>query len=81
MVVRHHHEMLDGSGYPDGLKGDAIRDIVRLITVCDVYAALVERRLYRPPQTAREALRILHGMDGKLDADLVRAFARSVAGI
>ena len=79
-VVRHHHEMLDGSGYPDGLKGDAIPDIVRLITVCDVYAALVERRPYRPPLPATEAIRILHGMHGKLDGDLVRAFARSVAG-
>ena len=79
-VVRHHHEMLDGSGYPDGLKGDAIPDIVRLITVCDVYAALVERRPYRPPLPAAEAMRILHGMKGKLDGYLVRAFERSVAG-
>ncbi|MCJ2054369.1 HD-GYP domain-containing protein [Methylobacterium sp. J-070] len=79
-VVRHHHEMLDGSGYPDGLKGAAITDTVRLITVCDVYAALVERRPYRPPLPAVEAMRILHGMEGKLDGDLVRAFARSVAG-
>ena len=79
-VVRHHHEMLDGSGYPDGLKGDAIADIVRLITVCDVYAALVERRPYRPPLPAAEAVRILYGMDGKLDMALVRAFERSVAG-
>jgi putative nucleotidyltransferase with HDIG domain len=79
-VVRHHHEMLDGSGYPDGLKGEAIRDIVRLITVCDVYAALVERRPYRPPMPAAKAMEILYGMDGKLDIALVRAFERSVAG-
>ncbi|MDP4003216.1 HD-GYP domain-containing protein [Methylobacterium sp. NEAU K] len=79
-VVRHHHELLDGSGYPDGLAGDAIDDIVRLITVCDVYAALVERRPYRAPMPAAEALKILKGMDGKLDAALVRAFERSVAG-
>ena len=79
-VVRHHHELLDGSGYPDGLSGDAIDDIVRLITVCDVYAALVERRPYRAPMPAAEAVRILHGMDGKLDRALVRAFERSVAG-
>ncbi|MGH1575375.1 HD-GYP domain-containing protein [Methylobacterium sp. P31] len=79
-VVRHHHEMLDGSGYPDRLRGNAIADIVRLITVCDVYAALVERRPYRPPMPASEALRILYGMTGKLDMDLVRAFERSVAG-
>ena len=79
-VVRHHHELLDGSGYPDGLVGDAIDDIVRLITVCDVYAALVERRPYRAPMSAAAAMAILHGMDGKLDRALVRAFERSVAG-
>ncbi|CAM2827347.1 hypothetical protein JHFBIEKO_1807 [Methylobacterium mesophilicum] len=79
-VVRHHHELLDGSGYPDGLAGDAIDDIVRLITVCDVYAALVERRPYRAPMPAAAAMAILHGMDGKLDRALVRAFERSVAG-
>ena len=79
-VVRHHHEMLDGSGYPDGLAGAAIPDVVRLITVCDVYAALVERRPYRPPMPVAEAMQILHGMVGKLDGDLVRAFERSVAG-
>ncbi|MCJ2057883.1 HD domain-containing protein [Methylobacterium sp. J-048] len=79
-VVRHHHELLDGSGYPDGLAGDAIEDIVRLITICDVYAALVERRPYRAPMPAAEAMAILHGMDGKLDGALVRAFERSVAG-
>lgn len=78
-VVRHHHEMLDGSGYPDGLKGEAIRDIVRLITVCDVYAALVERRPYRAPMPSAKAMEILYGMEGKLDIDLVRAFERSVA--
>ena len=79
-VVRHHHEMLDGSGYPDGLRGGEIPDIVRLITVCDVYAALAERRPYRPPLPAAEAMAILHGMAGRLDAALVRAFERTVVG-
>lgn len=79
-VVRHHHELLDGSGYPDGLAGGAIDDIVRLITVCDVYAALVERRPYRASMPAAAAMAILHSMDCKLDRALVRAFERSVAG-
>lgn len=79
-VVRHHHEMLDGSGYPDGLRGEAIPDIVRLITICDVYAALIERRPYRAPMPAADALGILDGMAGKLDPILVRAFARTAAG-
>ncbi|WP_267355879.1 MULTISPECIES: HD-GYP domain-containing protein [unclassified Methylobacterium] len=79
-VVRHHHEMLDGSGYPDGLRGEAIPDIVRLITICDVYAALVERRPYRAPLPAVAAMGILRGMEGKLDPILVQAFARAVDG-
>lgn len=78
-VVRSHHEMLDGSGYPDGLRGDEIRDLVRLVTVCDIYAALIERRPYRAPMEDRQAYDVLTRMTGQLDADLVRAF-RPVTG-
>lgn len=73
-VVRSHHEMLDGSGYPDGLSGNAIPDLVRLVTVCDVYGALIEERPYRAPMASTEAYKILAGMTGRLDGDLVRAF-------
>src|SRR5262249_38511531 len=48
-VVLHHHEFLDGTGYPEGLSGKQISDIVRLTTIVDVYAALVENRAYRIP--------------------------------
>lgn len=73
-VVRSHHELLDGSGYPDGLWGDAIPDLVRLITICDIFGALIERRPYRAPMSGVEALTILEEMGDKLDRDLVRAF-------
>jgi putative nucleotidyltransferase with HDIG domain len=73
-VVRSHHEYLDGSGYPDGLRGAEIPDLVRLITVCDIYAALIEARPYKAPKSAGEAYAILRQMGAKLDADLVRAF-------
>uniref|UniRef100_UPI00226B7FF4 HD-GYP domain-containing protein n=1 Tax=Methylobacterium sp. GC_Met_2 TaxID=2937376 RepID=UPI00226B7FF4 len=73
-AVRSHHEMLDGSGYPDGLRGWEIPDFVRLVTVCDVYGALVERRSYRAPMSGGEAYNILRGMVGQLDGDLTRAF-------
>ena len=46
-VVLHHHEFLDGTGYPNGLNGNQISDIVRLTTIVDIYAALVEKRAYR----------------------------------
>ncbi|HKG81693.1 MAG TPA: HD domain-containing phosphohydrolase [Beijerinckiaceae bacterium] len=79
-AVRHHHEMLDGSGYPDGLRGSEISDLVRLLTICDIYAALTERRPYKPPLPTDSKLRILAEMRDKLDPDLVPAFADSVRG-
>ena len=76
--VRHHHEYLDGSGYPDGLTGSQISDLVRLLTISDIFAALVESRPYRPSMSRHDAYKILCDMDGKLEGALVRAF-RSVA--
>ncbi|MGW5961063.1 HD-GYP domain-containing protein [Methylorubrum thiocyanatum] len=73
-VVRSHHEMLDGSGYPDGLVGDAICDLVRLVTVCDIFGALIERRSYKPPMENAAAYAMLQGMMGRLDPVLVTAF-------
>ncbi|WP_018263158.1 HD-GYP domain-containing protein [Methylobacterium sp. WSM2598] len=73
-VVRHHHEMLDGSGYPDGLSGRAIGDLVRLVTICDIFSALTERRPYRAPMAAEEAWAVMERMGPKLDAALLAAF-------
>jgi putative nucleotidyltransferase with HDIG domain len=77
-AVRSHHEYLDGSGYPDGLRGEQIPDVVRIITICDVYAALIERRSYRPPMPPEEAYAILREMGPKLDAALLHAFRQVV---
>ncbi len=63
-VVRSHHEMLDGSGYPDGLRAPEIPDLVRLVTICDIYGALIERRPYRAPMQGGEAYDILRSMTG-----------------
>ncbi|KRR05321.1 hypothetical protein CQ12_19850 [Bradyrhizobium jicamae] len=76
--VRHHHEYLDGSGYPDGLKAAEISDLVRLLTISDIFAALIESRPYRPPMPRPDAYQILCGMEGKLEGSLVKAF-RNVA--
>lgn len=73
-VVLRHHELLDGSGYPDGLSGSQIGDLVRLITICDIYAALIEQRPYKQPMPPARAFEILQDMGGKLEAALVRAF-------
>ncbi|MEH2586992.1 HD-GYP domain-containing protein [Bradyrhizobium sp. AZCC 1721] len=74
--VKHHHEYLDGSGYPDGLKASQISDLVRLLTISDIFAALVESRPYRPPMPRQDAYQILCGMEGKLEGALVRAFRK-----
>lgn len=78
--VRSHHEYLDGSGYPDGLRGAEIDDLTRIITISDIYAALVERRPYKSQKRPQEALLILEAMAlaGKLEPALVRAFGNSV---
>src|ERR1700676_813677 len=73
-VVLHHHEFLDGSGYPDGLRGDRISDIVRLTTIVDIYSALVEARAYRVPFTHAKAFAIMEQMKDKLDPHLLQAF-------
>ena len=76
--VRHHHEYLDGSGYPDGLTAPQISDLVRMLTISDIFAALIESRPYRPAMPRQTAYKILRGMDGKLELALVKAF-RNVA--
>jgi putative nucleotidyltransferase with HDIG domain len=75
-VVLRHHELLDGTGYPDGLSGPQISDLVRLVTICDIYAALIERRPYKKPMEPAQAFNILQEMEGKLEGALVRAFAK-----
>jgi putative nucleotidyltransferase with HDIG domain len=75
-VVLQHHELLDGSGYPAGLAGAEIGDLVRLVTICDIYAALVERRPYRPALEPLQAFKVLQQMENRLEGALVRAFER-----
>lgn len=73
-LVVHHHEYLDGSGYPHGLSGSEISDLVRIMTICDIFSALLERRAYKPPLAADVAYQMLLDMGDKLDTDLVREF-------
>jgi putative nucleotidyltransferase with HDIG domain len=73
-AVRHHHEYLDGSGYPDRLGAADIADLVRILTISDIFAALIEDRRYKPPMSRAQAFDILTGMRGKLEMPLVTAF-------
>jgi putative two-component system response regulator len=74
-IVRSHHERLDGSGYPDGLVGDAIPRVVRIVSVADVATALREDRPHRrawPRERVREYLKRHAGI--RLDAAAVNAW-------
>lgn len=74
-MVKYHHEKLDGTGYPMGLKGDEIPLEARIIAVADVFHALVSDRPYRKGMSLEKACAILKEGAGKhLDADLVRRF-------
>jgi HD-GYP domain-containing protein (c-di-GMP phosphodiesterase class II) len=78
--VRSHHERLDGSGYPDGLRGEAIPLEARIIAVADVYDALTSRRPYRDAWSPAQALATVEAEAGtKLDARCVAALRRVLA--
>jgi len=80
-IIRHHHEHVDGSGYPDGLWGPEIPLAARIVAVCDAYDALVSDRAYRPGRSSTEALGVLRAGAGKQwDTKLVEVFAQEVAG-
>ena len=59
--VRHHHEYLDGSGYPDALTAPKISDLVRLLTISDIFSALIERRPYKPAMSRQMLTRFCAG--------------------
>lgn len=74
-IVRYHHEHWDGSGYPEGLKGEEIPMLARILTVADVYDALTSDRPYRKSLTLIEAKSIMLNSKRKsLDPDLVDLF-------
>jgi putative nucleotidyltransferase with HDIG domain len=73
-MVVHHHEYLDGSGYPHGLEAHQLSDLVRMMTIADVFGALIERRSYKAPMAGAEAYQILENMGQRLDRDLLREF-------
>lgn len=79
-AVKHHHEALDGSGYPDGLRGAAITPLTRILTVCDIYAALIERRAYKEEKTPEQAISVLIdlALRSKVDYAMVRHLAEAV---
>lgn len=74
-AVKHHHEHFDGSGYPDGLKGDKIPLLARILQIADVWDALTSNRSYRAAMTDQKARQIMRDEAGTtMDPDLVKSF-------
>lgn len=75
LVIRHHHEHFDGSGYPDALKGEAIPIAARLFSVVDAFDAMTSDRPYRKALSFDEAAdRLRAGVNTQFDPDVVNAF-------
>jgi len=75
-IIRYHHEKLDGSGYPDGLKGEQVPNVARIMAIVDVYDALTTTRSYRAALTPDVAFSILEeeSRKGWWDPDILDAF-------
>jgi putative two-component system response regulator len=74
-ICRHHHERFDGKGYPDGLTGEAIPLAARILSIVDVYDALVNSRIYKPAFPHEEAVRLItDGAGTQFDPGIIDAF-------
>src|SRR4029078_921669 len=73
-IIRNHHERWDGTGYPDGLAGEAIPLAARILCVADVYDALTTPRSYRPGLTHARAAEIMRSSPGQFDPQLLETF-------
>ena len=80
-IVRHHHERMDGHGYPDGLSNEEIPVLSRIIAVADAYNAMTSDRPYRDAMPSRVArLRLAQAVETQFDTSVVAAFEAILAG-
>ena len=81
-IIRHHHEKLDGTGYPDGLKGEAIPVTARVLQIVDVYDALTTKRPYKRALPVAEALAVMdeETQKGWWDRNIFAEFLQMIAG-
>jgi putative nucleotidyltransferase with HDIG domain len=74
-IAAQHHEKLDGTGYPNGLKGSDLNELARMAAIVDVFGALTDLRVYKPPLMPAEALDYMRNMGADhLDQNLVKMF-------
>jgi len=74
IIAEQHHEKLDGSGYPKGLKGGQLNELARMASIIDVFGALTDRRVYKDPMSPEKALDIMGDMQGHLDQHFLALF-------
>jgi len=78
-IIRHHHERFDGRGYPDGLSGDEIPLLARIMSICDAFDALINDRPYRNRVSIDQAIATLRaGAGTQWDPELVELFVREL---
>lgn len=78
-IALQHHERLDGSGYPRGLRGREVDFLAQIVAVADIYEAMINERAYRQAHPAREALEYLMASGGTLfDLSIIKAFVQNV---
>ncbi|MTI43594.1 putative nucleotidyltransferase with HDIG domain [Roseibium hamelinense] len=73
-IAVQHHEYLDGTGYPNGLKAKDIDQYVRIVTICDIFCALIEARSYKDSLPPRAAVAAMKSLGSKLDQQLLAKF-------
>jgi putative nucleotidyltransferase with HDIG domain len=78
-IIRHHHERMDGTGYPDGLTGDQLDNLTKIIIVVDSYDAMTSRRNYRKNMTMEQAVEELFRCSGtQFEPSIVEYFSRTI---
>jgi len=78
-IIRHHHERVDGKGYPDGLTGDQLDDLTKILIVVDSYDAMTSKRNYRKNMTMEEAVDELYRCsETQFSSPIVEYFAKSI---
>ncbi len=74
IIAGQHHEKIDGSGYPKGLKGGELNELARMSVIVDIFGALTDARSYKPPFPQEKAFGILESMQTQIDQDLLKVF-------
>jgi putative two-component system response regulator len=81
-IIRHHHERFDGNGYPDGLRGEEIPLLARIVAICDAYDSLVNDRPYRRSTSSAESIEILvHDAGLHWDPQILKLFVAELPAI